>query len=94
MADSGAAFCSFGSQVITTVVANCFDALSIAPKLVAAPDVPEPTSYGVTENFKVSAISIAEAIFELMKRPTPANLYSDLRSLHHDVPDSSFTGPF
>lgn len=92
--DSGAAFGSFGSHVITSVVNDCFESLISAPRLVASPDVPEPTSHGVTEEFKVSATTIAEGIFEIMKISSPPNLRSDLRSPHHDVPDPSFTGPF
>jgi len=92
--DSGSTIGSFGSHIITRVTRNCFGSLISAPQLIASPDVPEPTSHGVTENFKVSSVTIARGIFEIMKMNPPEDLERVLRSPHHDVPDPFFTGPF
>lgn len=92
--DSGTIIGSFGAHIITQVVDNCFEALKVAPRLIASPDIPEPTSHGLTEEFKVSATTIAKGIFEIMKTTPPKDLELALRSVHHDVPDAFFTGPF
>ena len=92
--DSGSAIGSFGAHVITNVARNCFESLKASPQLIASPDIPEPTSHGVTEDFKVSATTIAKGIFEMMKIAPPEDLELTLRSVHHDVPDQFFTGPF
>ena len=92
--DSGSAVSSFGSHVHERITTLCFDALKSAPKLITSPDVPEPTSHGVTQEFKVSASTIALSIFETMGINPPSDLISVLDSAHPDVPDAYFTGPF
>ena len=57
------------------------------------PNVPEPTSYGLTKNFYVRAIKISDEVLKMLnvkknkelilKEPTP-----------HDVPGNWFKGPF
>jgi acetoin:2,6-dichlorophenolindophenol oxidoreductase subunit beta len=91
--DSGAEIASFGSEVISQVSRNCFSALKSAPQLIAAPDVPEPTSHGVTEEFKFDARDIAKKIIEM----TGINVKDDLNTLKnvpHDAPNSTYLGPF
>ena len=92
--DSGVEFGSFGAYIISRISSYAFDYLKIAPKLLASPDVPEPTSHGVIEEFKITPIKIAESIFEIMNLDIPNDLVLELKSSHHDVPDSYFTGPF
>ena len=92
--DSGVEIGSFGSYVISRVSSYGFNFLKVAPKLIASLDIPEPTSHGVIEKFKISAVNIAESIFEIMDIAKPSDLIAELRSPHHDVPDHFFTGPF
>jgi pyruvate dehydrogenase E1 component beta subunit len=91
--DSGAEIASFASEVISQVSRNCFDALRSAPQMICAPDVPEPTSHGVTEEFKFGAADIAEKIIEMMG----SNFKTDLTTLNnvpHEAPNSTYMGPF
>ena len=91
--DSGAEIASFASEVISQVSRNCFNALTSAPQMICAPDVPEPTSHGVTEEFKFSAADIAKKIIEM----TENNIKVDctiLNNVPHDAPNSTYMGPF
>ena len=92
--DSGVEFSSFGAYVISRISSYAFDYLELAPKLLASLDIPEPTSHGVIEEFKITATKIAGTIFEMLNLEKPDDLILELRSHHHDVPDPFFTGPF
>jgi pyruvate dehydrogenase E1 component beta subunit len=91
--DSGAEIGSFGSEVISQVSRFCFDALRSAPQMITAPDVPEPTSHGVTEEFKFGAVDIAEKILEMTDHNLDAD-WTPLRNMPHDAPNSTYMGPF
>lgn len=91
--DSGAEVASFASEVISQVSRNCFDYLTSAPQMISAPDVPEPTSHGVTEDFKFGAIDIAKKIIRITKSDLNVDLTS-LKNVPHDAPNSTYLGPF
>ena len=91
--DSGAEISSFGSEVISLVSRNCFASLKSAPQLISAPDVPEPTSHGVTDAFKFGAPEIAARIVEMVGKKINADL-SSLKNVPHDAPNSTYMGPF
>ena len=91
--DSGAEISSFASEVISLVSRNCFESLESAPQMITAPDVPEPTSHGVTESFKFSAEDIAKKIIAMVNFPGEIDLTS-LQNRPHDAPNNTFMGPF
>ena len=91
--DSGAEIASFASELISQVTRNCFDALKSAPQMICAPDVPEPTSHGVTEDFKFGAAEIAEKIIEMTESNSDTDCTS-LKNVPHDAPNSTYMGPF
>ena len=91
--DSGAEIGSFASEVISQVSRYCFGALRSAPQMITAPDVPEPTSHGVTEGFKFGAVHIAEKIHEMTGCYLDAD-WNLLRNIPHDAPNSTYMGPF
>jgi pyruvate dehydrogenase E1 component beta subunit len=93
VADSGFSTGSFADTVISAVVSNSAIVLKNHPAKVAMPDVPEPTSVGLTRGFHVGAREIAAAVLRVcqvaeigldqLDRPEP-----------HDVPGKWFKGPF
>ena len=91
--DSGAEIASFASEVISQVSRNCFDALRSAPQMICAPDIPEPTSHGVTAEFKFGAADIAKKIIEMMESNIKAD-WTTLNNVPHDAPNSTYMGPF
>jgi pyruvate/2-oxoglutarate/acetoin dehydrogenase E1 component len=91
--DSGAEISSFASEVISQVSRNCFDYLLAAPEMITAPDIPEPTSHGVTGEFKFSALDIAKKIVEMTNSQIDPD-WSLLKNVPHDAPNSTYMGPF
>jgi acetoin:2,6-dichlorophenolindophenol oxidoreductase subunit beta len=91
--DSGSEIASFASEIVSLVSRNAFSFLKLAPQIISAPDVPEPTSHGVTEKFKFDALVIAQRIIQILNYDGTLNL-SPLRNTPHDAPNKTFMGPF
>ena len=92
--DAGNEIASFGKEIIANVAIQKHLVLRNAPQLVSLPDVPEPTSYGVIGDYRVSATRIALSILETLSINPPEDLIASLTPPKEDVPDSAFTGPF
>ena len=92
--DSGAQTGSVAGEIIARVAIKQHHVLAAAPIRLAMPDVPEPTSFGLTKGFFVRGINIyqsAMAMFgkletvkaDVLDEPSP-----------HDVPGEWIKGPF
>ena len=92
--DSGPAISSFASEIVSLVSRLGFNHLKQAPEIITAPDIPEPTSYGVTSHFKFNSADIAFKVIEMLGKEANSFNLDELVDLQHDVPNSSFTGPF
>ena len=91
--DSGYKTGSIASEIVSQVMQRNFSHLKCAPQVVAMPDVPEPTSFGLTRGFHVGSLSIAHAITEICGRENfPLEVLQE--SEFHDVPGAWFKGPF
>ena len=92
--DTGYATGSVSGEVIARVAMNRMSCLKCAPVRLAMPDVPEPTSFGLTKGFFVRAGHIASQVMTMFGRDGSRALCELKESEHHDVPGSWFTGPF
>ena len=92
--DSGSEIASFGKEIIANTLMSIETNLKNKPRLVSLPDVPEPTSYGVIGQFRVSAAKIAQSALQTLRVPLPVDLNEALTPPKEDVPDEFFTGPF
>lgn len=92
--DSGSEIASFGKEIIANTLMSIETNLKNKPRLVSLPDVPEPTSYGVIGQFRVSAAKIAQSALQTLRVPLPVDLSEALTPPKEDVPDEFFTGPF
>jgi pyruvate dehydrogenase E1 component beta subunit len=92
--DSGPQISSFASEVLSQVCRNNFHNLESAPEIITAPDIPEPTSHGVTGKFKFNSKDIAVKVLEMLGKKVSNYDFTKLIDSQHDVPNSSFTGPF
>lgn len=91
--DNGAATCSVAHDIVAKATMSLFSELKCAPMALTAPDVPEPTSYGLTKGFHFGAKEIAEHVWYMLKGEQ--KIYAGLsKSGHHDVPGDWFNGPF
>ena len=84
---------SIASEIIARLSINMFDYFKSPPIRIALPDVPVPTSFGLTKNFYPGRKKIIESVAKLTKRKIQ-KLKSIKESKPHDIPGSWFTGPF
>jgi len=90
--DCGHLTSSFSAEVICRIAENCFSSLKVAPKRLALPDHPEPTSFGLTKEFYNDANDIVDSVSSILQlRIIEKTIINDE---FHDVPGSWFKGPF
>ncbi|WP_143871765.1 alpha-ketoacid dehydrogenase subunit beta [Catenovulum sediminis] len=93
--DTGAETGSVAGEIVAKVSEKCFAHLKAAPSRLAMPDIPEPTSYGLTKQFYFGAKEIAEKVHGMLLENVDSSLYRELDTEgHHDIPGSHFKGPF
>jgi pyruvate/2-oxoglutarate/acetoin dehydrogenase E1 component len=92
--DSGFTTGSVAGEIVARVAMEQFDRLKVAPARLAMPDVPEPTSFGLTKGFYVRAADIAVKAIEMMGRSCDGVRASLPEPQPHDVPGNWFKGPF
>lgn len=94
VADTGYAPFGVASEVVARAAQSEFRSLKAAPRTVALPHVPTPTTPALADIFYPDATSIAEAVLDtlgstkmLPPDPVPKRQWKD-------TPDPSFTGPY
>lgn len=92
--DSGFTTGSVAGEIVARVAIEKFGELKVAPARLAMPDVPEPTSPGLTKGFYVRAADIAEKALEMMDREASEVRRDIVEPVPHDVPGEWFKGPF
>lgn len=92
--DSGFTTGSVAGEIVARVAIEQFDRLTVPPARLAMPDVPEPTSYGLTRGFYVRAADIAVKVMEMMGRSAEGVREALPEPDPHDVPGDWFKGPF
>ena len=91
--DTGFKNGSVAGEIISEIVSKLFRFLKEPPIRIAMPDVPEPTSYGLTKGFYIGAKDIVEKCFDLMNK-SYQDLDKDLpENKPHDIPGEWFKGP-
>jgi len=99
VADISMAVGSVANVLIGKIVEQHFSSLKVAPKLVAMPDNPVPTSYYMTKGFYPSARSIVLSVIKMLQI-TPVEHVDELldrwfpATKDHDKPNPHFKGPF
>jgi len=92
--DSGFTTGSVAGEIVARVAMEQFDRLTVPPARLAMPDVPEPTSYGLTRGFYVRAADIVVKVMEMMGRSAEGVREALPEPEPHDVPGDWFKGPF
>lgn len=89
--DTGAQTGSVAGEVIARISTELFGQLKSAPQRIALPDIPTPTSFGLTKHFYPGAKEIVENAGRMFQ----TDIHSEFESLRpHDVPGDWFKGPF
>ena len=92
--DTGPESGSIAGEVIARVSSNCFDALKQAPRRLALPDIPTPTSLALTKVFYKRAEDIADVVGSMVGKDLDTSIIKIQRKFLHDVPGDWFKGPF
>ena len=90
--DTGFAICSIASEIISEISIKFLNLLKFKPIKLTMPDMPVPTSYGLTKNLYHDKRSIIETVLKIFNKK---KLYSELDDKKfHDIPGEWFKGPF
>ncbi len=90
--DGGA--CEFGvsAEIVAMVTETAWSGLKCAPRRLAMPDCPVPTSPALSMDFYPRWGDIVKAAGDMLGRKIAVKPAQN--PVPHDVPDNSFTGPF
>lgn len=91
--DTGATTGSFAGEIVARVAMEFWGRLDAAPRRLAMPDAPEPTSFGLTRGFYYGTREIVAQVVALVGRTVNEADLPPPRS-PHDVPGDWFKGPF
>ncbi|MBI4509580.1 MAG: alpha-ketoacid dehydrogenase subunit beta [Deltaproteobacteria bacterium] len=94
--DTGWTTCGVSAEITAMVAERALGALKAAPRRMALPDVPIPTTRALADLIYPRARDLARAVLEMMRRDAPdwPDLADDPSHGRLDVPDPGFTGPF
>ena len=92
--DTGPSNCSVSSDICAKVTSKLFKKLKTAPEVVGMPNIPEPTSFGLTKEFYIDAKQISEASLTMLKGSGNFTVPEIPGQMLHDVPGEWFRGPF
>lgn len=84
---------SIAGEIVARVTEECFDSLTQAPRRIALPDFPTPTSSALTGEFYKRAEDIVVLVVRMLDKETAVDLQAQ-RHCPHDVPGQWFKGPF
>ena len=90
--DTGFKSNSISSEIISLVNEFCFKNLKYKPVKMNVPDIPEPTSYGLTKFYYNNRNDVLEKIYNIFFKKSYKTKIKNLT--HHDIPGSWFKGPF
>ena len=90
VADIGHTVGSIGGEVVRQIIEREFKYLKSAPIVIGSKNYPQPTSHYLTQDYYVDKYDIVNACLRSVGYPEISKIPREL----HDVPDSSFTGPF
>src|SRR3989338_10062408 len=85
--DTSQPMCSVASEIISRVSTHLFSELKSAPQIIANPDNPEPTSFGLTKYYHPTSETIVSRIANMLGIKIPAIALS---TGPHDVPGDWF----
>ncbi len=85
---------SFAGEVIARSAMHLFDVLKQAPRRIAMPDFPSPTSPALTRGYYRGAADIVRVTSEMLGQDLKPDAAEKNRQSPHDVPGDWFKGPF
>ncbi len=94
VADCGWMQCGYAAEIMARVSEKAHASLRAAPRRIALPDWPTPTSPALTRDFYPGVREIMTATASILGVPASRLVPFEPGNIPHDVPDTSFAGPF
>lgn len=94
VSDTGQAACGVSAEVIAVATERGFDLLEAAPRRVALPQIPTPTTPALADLYYPRAREIAQSALEALGSSRTLPPDDAPETPWRDVPDPSFTGPY
>ena len=86
---------SVAGEIVARVSQECFSSLRSAPIRIGQPDVPSPTSFGLSKVYYRRSEDIVRAIGKMvLGRDLEVSSITESRKVPHDVPGNWCKGPF
>jgi len=92
--DTGTTTCSVSGEIIARVATEQWSSLKSAPKRLAMPEYPEPTSPGLTKDLYIRSEHIVAEVAKILEKDINVDELITSRTAPHDVPGDWFKGPF
>jgi len=94
VADIGTKSFGIGAEIISTLTEINPAIFKAPPTRIALPDFPTPTSPALAAHYYPRAPHIADGVLRMFGKSGSQETLQCDSSLHYDVPDRSFKGPF
>jgi len=94
VADTGWETVGFSAEIVARVAEKLHGTLRAAPRRVALPDCPTPTTPALANHYYPRAIHVANVVAEMADLPAETTLLETPTTVPLDVPDKNFPGPF
>jgi len=91
--DSGYYTGGFAGEIISRVTEKAFSFMDVAPQRITLPDIPTPSSPGLTKYYYPHYTEMIKTVLRMVERED-IKIPSIDEAVPLDVPDKSFTGPF
>jgi pyruvate/2-oxoglutarate/acetoin dehydrogenase E1 component len=96
--DTGHETGSIAGEIIAKIAIECFQHLKASPMRLAMPDIPEPSSFGLTKDLFIRYDKIVKEVLKMIGGGADHEIIKDLtavvETVPHDVPGDWFKGPF
>ena len=93
-ADTSWKLAGYSAELVATVVEGAHDLLKAAPRRIALPDAPTPTSPALANAYYPRGLDLARAVMAMVGRSHEGLQLEPPSTTPLDVPDASFAGPF
>lgn len=92
--DTGVTTGSIAGEIVAKVSTELFSFLKTAPRRIAQPDFPTPTSQALTREYYKRAEDVVLVVGEMLEKDLDPVAVAARRTMPHDVPGDWFKGPF
>ena len=76
--DPGFPYGSIASEITSLISREFFDVLKAAPKIITMPDIPEPTSFGLTKSLYIDQKKIIDTVSKMFNKKLTLKIYKKL----------------